>query len=372
MPKILVSVLLVLLLSPGAFAQGSKWLQALGRAGKQESKQLSRITVEETAGASGAAARAIERQAAFAARGLADRLKAQFSKTAAYEQWVESQMDRAVFQILNDEGLPHGTGFVFARERNGRKEIWGTAVAHLTKHKGDIVRCKFYLGNGEFQTVPLEVKMRGTAGYHNPDMVLLEIPEALWPRVFALEIGSGDLKRGQKASSYGYHGRNIGRELIRTQDRRIIASEGWRLITTYNYGKDVHHAPGACGSPLMRGGKVVGMHVGSNFGRCSYVLNFERLSNIFFNEMDGRHFYRDVKIFGRPVLRLGLAQRVSDVAIYRRGVLVQNTCITMYPRPVDYQRLEDVLPVKPGDEVRFRITTDGREARDFIEYHIPE
>lgn len=364
-----LSVLLVLCLSSGVFAQGPKWISALGRLGKQESKQAARADGAETAAS--AAANSFKR-AAFAERGLADRLKAQFSKTAAYAQRVEAQMDRAVFQILNDEGLPHGTGFVFERERNGRKEIWGAAVAHLTKHKGDIVPCKFYLGDGQYQTVPLEVKMRGTAGYHNPDMVLLEIPKELWPRVFALEVGSGDLKRGQKATSYGYHGRNIGSELIRTQDRRVISSEGWRLITTYNYGTDVHHAPGACGSPLMRDGKVVGMHVGSNFGKCSYVLNFERLSNIFFNEMDGRHFYRDVKIFGRPILRLGLSQRVSDVEIYRNGVPVQNTCITMYPRPVDYRRLEDVLPVKPGDVVRFRITTDGREARDFIEYHLPE
>ena len=285
------------------------------------------------------------------------------------QQKFEKDIHYSVFQILDEDKQPFGTGFVFIRP-DGSGQIWAAAAGHLTKQIGQKVPVRFYIGEGDYLPAFFIVRARGSVGLHNPDMVLMEVPVWVHKYVKPLEVDAQPAHLGDRVDSYGYHGPFIGSHLIKTADRKVISSDGWQIRTTYNFGNKDGIAQGACGSPVIKKGKVVGLHIGSYFGKYSYVLNFSRVSQFLFDQMEGKpSLVRKVVVNGHYITSLTLTQRVSDVEIFRNGEKWTEICITQHPEPVDYAHLERTLPaLRPGDQLRFRITTDGQDKRDFITY----
>ena len=300
-------------------------------------------------------------------------LRAAWQKKKALQESFEKNIHYSVFQILDADKMPLGTGFVFIRP-DGSGQIWAAAAGHLTKQIGQKVPVRFYIGDGEYLPAFFIVRARGSVGLHNPDMVLMEVPAWALKYIRPLQVAAKPVRKWDKVDSYGYHGPWIGAKLIKTAGRRVIAVNDWQFRTTYNFGKKDGYAQGACGSPVIKNGKVVGLHIGSNFGKYSYVLDFARVSQFLFNQMEGKpSLVREVRVNGQKVLSLSLTQRVSDVEIFRNGEKLTEVCVTLHPQPVDYTRLERVLPaLHPGDQLRLRITTDGKDQRDFITYTVPE
>lgn len=298
-------------------------------------------------------------------------LRALWGAKKLRQQQFEKEVHYSVFQVLDNDRQPFGTGFVFVRP-DGSGQIWAAAAGHLTKQIGQKVPVRFYIGDGDYLPAFFIVRARGSVGFHNPDMVLMEVPAWVHKYIKPLKVDLQPVRLGDKVDSYGYHGPFIGSQLIKTAGRKIIASDGWQIRTTYNFGNKDGFAQGACGSPVIKNGKVIGLHIGSYFGKYSYVLNFPRVSQFLFDQMEGKpSLIRDVIVNGHYITSLTLTQRVSDVEIFRNGEKLTEICITQHPEPVDYRHLERSLPVlRKGDLLRFRITTDGQDQRDFITYTI--
>lgn len=358
-----------LLLAVTSFAQGGP-----GNFWKRISKAVTQMTGKENRRAEAALEKTVRsgaEKAHFPGWTKVLELRTLWGAKKAHQKRFEQNIRYGVFQVLDETLQPIGTGFVFVRP-NGSGQIWAAAAAHLTKQVGEKISVKLYIGGESYISAVFTVKARGSVGFHNPDMVLLEVPDWVKKYTKPLEVDTRPVRKGDMVDSYGFHGPQIGKQLIKTAGRKILDVQYWRIMTTYNYGTKDGYAQGACGSPVIRDGKVVGLHVGSYFGRYSYVLDFARASKLLFEEMEksGAGFSRDVRVNGQTVLKLTLAQRVSDVAIFRGGKKVDDICITRHFEPVDYLHLEKTLHILPGDELRFRITTEGQEERTYITYTV--
>lgn len=365
----LTFVLVGLLLCQGAVAQpkpGNLWGKLIKAVSEMESREGS------------AARNAFEQVSKNAVKGGEKDgiskilgLKILTSKKRAAQEAFDKDVHYGIFQVLDKDKEPLGTGFVFVRPGSSG-QIWAAAAGHLTKQIGQKVPVRFYIGEDEYLPAFFTVRARGSVGFHNPDMVLMEVPEWVRKYIRPLEVDLTPVHKWDKVDSYGYHGPFIGAKLIKTGGRRVIATGAWQFRTTYNFGKKDGYAQGACGSPVIKNGKVVGLHIGSNFGKYSYVLDFARVSQALFEQMEGKSTWvRDVLVNGQKITALSITQRVSDVEIYRRGEKLQETCVTLHPEPVDYAQLEKILPpLQPGDQLRLRITTDGQNERNYITYTV--
>ena len=76
-------------------------------------------------------------------------LKILTSKKKALQESFDKEVHYSVFQVLDKDKEPLGTGFVFVRPGNAG-QIWAAAAGHLTKQIGQKVPVRFYIGEDEY------------------------------------------------------------------------------------------------------------------------------------------------------------------------------------------------------------------------------
>lgn len=275
-----------------------------------------------------------------------------------------------------------GTGFVFS----SRQRLWVAMPYHIGGVAGSRRVIRFVGENQQLVEREISIVANGNAGWHAPDVSLAEFPQEDAPLVQPLSIGTPVLN--QTAYSFGYvAGRISGPDEILPVSRHILNAEGFGLIADrYIPGEDAanpFNISGYCGAPVVQlvDGKwrAVGLHTGScvtESGRMwSFAVNLPKVLPLLLNRYlkNGSGFSRDLLFRGWQLGKLLPSERVYCVEVLRGGESVFVQSLRNYPNPYSDEHSELALgsfEVQSGDEIRFEIRNNQREAR-FISYRLP-
>lgn len=231
-----------------------------------------------------------------------------------------------------------GTGFIV----ESRGKLWVAMPFHLGGASGQSRVVRLLKRDGTVAEKEVTIATNGTAGWHEPDISLAELPAEWYKQVDPLKIAPVD--KSQKVYSLGYVAGEFGME-----DNVVVIGEfthvdGQSMLRKFHIPGSTMETPisgnGYCGSALLQEingeWKVVGMHNGhvldlenpaaSVGSSVNLVGTIDRLVD---NYMQPMSMENGLEFRGWEITRLGAQERVEAITVIRANGVVE---------PVRYMR----------------------------------
>ena len=266
----------------------------------------------------------------------------------------------------------NASAFFIETDWNGQKRLLGVTVAHAQ----DMMFDNFYIflrqPSGEEKHFPVKFITSGTMG--RADVALLDVPPEAAPYIRPLRLASRPPSVGEKVRSYGFfHG-----SFRIVPNRTVKETTPGRLITSFEFGGLVR--AGACGGPLLNAqNEVVGIHCGSAAKKQeSYAVPVRLLADLLETAKRGEMNTYDLVLAGQKIGTIRLDEYIAAVHTKNNGKPVGKRLLWHDEKAVDYQHLENLLPLENATDISLLIIRGGPEEigagveqKELLNVHLP-
>ncbi len=266
----------------------------------------------------------------------------------------------------------NASAFFIEADWNGQKRLLGVTVAHAQ----DIMFDNFYIflrqPSGEEKHFPVKFITSGTMG--RADVALFDVPPDAAPYIRPLPLATQTPSVGEKVRSYGFFQGSF--RIV--PNRTIKETTPGRLITSFEFGGLVR--AGACGGPLLnKQNQVVGVHCGSSTSKKeSYAVPVRLLADLVKTAKTGEMQTYDLVLSGRKIGTIRLDEYIAAVNTQNNGKPVGNRLLWHDEKAVDYQHLENLLPLNHATDLSLLIIRGGPEEigagveqKELLSVHLP-
>lgn len=277
---------------------------------------------------------------------------------------VPSTIRHSVFTVQATPLSKH-KGSAFAINIDGR--VWGVTARHVMDDIDHTPYMTFLGENNEPVTLLATPSKEGSAA--GADVALFEIPPQALPYLQPLELEEELPATHQVLFSSGFaHGNFLSQPA-----REVLFASEHRILTKYVSFNS--QESGYCGSPLMRNGKVAGIHVGSMLEEQLQTAEWykgtvgqfdEKMHNISLavpanwlrrlaRQAEGVYTPQEgvpLVFNGLPIMHLQPTDSIGFIMQLRGGRVIKK--LSRYPF-MDFTHLENFFNVLPGDMFRMEV-----------------
>ena len=274
--------------------------------------------------------------------------------------------------VLSSFTPMNASAFFIETDWNGQKRLLGVTVAHAQ----DMMYNNFYIflrqPSGEEKHFPVKFITSGTMG--RADVALFDVPPEAVPYIRPLTLAAQPPAVGEKVRSYGY----FTRAFRILPNRTIKENTSGRLITSFEFGTTPR--AGACGGPLLNEqNEVVGVHCGSSAHKQeSYAVPVRLLADLLETAKRGEMKTYDLVVAGHKIGTIRLDEYIAAVNTKNNGKPVGNRVLWHDEKAVDYQHLENLLPLDNATDLSLLIIRGGPEEigagveqKELLTVHLP-
>lgn len=302
---------------------------------------------------------------------------------------VITRTRHSVAQIsLPNHSAALGTGFVLKE----RGRLWLAMPYHIGGAAGRSRTVRLLGKDGSILEKNVKITLNGTAGWHAPDVSLVELPKEWYGKVDPLEIAPVDASK--PVYSVGYVALEMGLDEVIPAVSEITHVDRENFLRKFNIPGATVETPisgsGHCGTPILQQvngrWKVVGMHNGhamdlidpqrSVGSAVNLAGTIPQLVDNYFKPMAMNH---GLTFRGWEIDRLNGQERVESIVVMHKDVTKDPIVryIRNFEGPYSDANVEQALgdvDLKAGDTLIFNIAgrteTSARVNRE-VEFVIP-
>lgn len=245
------------------------------------------------------------------------------------------------------------TAFFIENMFGGKKHIWGVTAAHVADIMGPETTVYLTLPEGITLEYPVKFAIKGNAGM--ADVALFPVEGELAGLVRTIPLAQTEPLPQEKLRSYGYF--DNGFHIVR--DRTVLANTPGRIVTSFEFGKA--DRAGACGGPVLNeSNELVGVHCGSSENKQeSYVVPVSYVKDLLHAVRHGGYRLRPLVINGQTVGNINVDEYIYSFNVKKNGSSLRSIQPWHRETEVDYDHLENLLPLKGADEVEMMLVKGG-------------
>lgn len=278
----------------------------------------------------------------------------------SYQSVIPARLSNAVFEVQISK-TPRNTASAFALDIGDR--TIGVTAAHVMEAIRHNPFAKVKTENGDIIAPITTFRIGNKKGN---DIAIFEIPQEILPHIQVLSPARELPAVGSEIQSPRFV---WGKPTFLKHEDIVFAGQH-RILLRNQIHQDI---TGACGSPILVNGKVVGVHVGSFSKQAISTISWNQLlqdnyilpQNSFHVASPIEHAFQlaaqeispagvPLKVLGNPVHLMTPQEYLSSITLLRNGHIEK----TYYAHPfMNFDKLEEFFELQENDVLRIQVET---------------